>query len=62
LLLETGANDSWVLATLKDPQMLAEAKGFELAKQNAEKVHFLAVQSAPTSESFAGFWLLQDSN
>jgi hypothetical protein len=62
LLLETGANDSWVLATLRDSQLQAEAKGFELAKQNAEKVHFLGVQSAPTSESFAGFWLLQDSN
>lgn len=60
LLLETGATESWILATLKDPRTLAEAKGFELAKQKAEMVHFLAVQSNPTSESFAGFWLLQE--
>lgn len=60
LLLETGASDSWILATVKGPQALAEAQGFELSKQKAQKVHFLAVQSSPTSESFAGFWLLQE--
>jgi hypothetical protein len=60
LLLETGASDSWILATMKDSQTLAEAKGFELAKDKAQGVHFLAVQPTPTSESFAGFWLLQE--
>jgi hypothetical protein len=60
LLLETGASDSWILATLRDSQTLADAKGFELAKQKADGVHFLAIQSTPTSESFAGFWLLQE--
>ena len=60
LFLETGDTDSWILANIKDPQTLAEAKGFELAKQEASGVHFLAVQSNPTSDSFAGFWLLQE--
>jgi hypothetical protein len=60
LLLETGASDSWILATIKDRQTLAEAKRFESAKQKAEMVHFVAVQSNPTSEAFAGFWLLQE--
>jgi hypothetical protein len=60
LLLETGASDSWILATLRDSQILAQATGFESTKQNAEGVHFLAVQLTPTSESFAGFWLLQE--
>jgi hypothetical protein len=60
LFLETGASDSWILATnIKDDYTQAEAKGFESAKQHAEGVHFLAVQSDPNSESFAGFWLLQ---
>jgi hypothetical protein len=39
---------------------LNEAKGFESAKEKAQKVHFIAVQSDPTSEAFAGFWLLQE--
>ncbi|MFP4104435.1 Tab2 family RNA-binding protein [Coleofasciculus sp.] len=60
LLLETGATDSWVLANLTDDQTLAEAQGFESAKENAQSIHFLAVQSTPTSETFAGFWLLQE--
>ena len=62
LLLETGANDSWVLATLNDRQGQAEAEAFETRKQKAQGVHFLAVQSNPTVEAFAGFWLLQDSD
>ena len=62
LLLETGALDSWILANLKNPQTLAEAKGFEDAKQKAKGVHFLGVQSSSQAESFAGFWLLQELN
>ncbi|WP_026735388.1 Tab2/Atab2 family RNA-binding protein [Fischerella sp. PCC 9605] len=62
LLLETGATESWVLANLRNPQMLAEAKGFEEAKQKANGVHFMGVQSDPQAESFAGFWLLCEIN
>lgn len=60
LLLETGASDSWILANIKNPQTLAEAIAFEDAKQKARGVHFLAIQSSPQAESFAGFWLLQE--
>ncbi|MGF1491570.1 MAG: Tab2/Atab2 family RNA-binding protein [Microcoleaceae cyanobacterium] len=60
LILETGENDSWILASLTDGKTQAEAQGFVAKKQHARNVHFLAVQSDPTSESFAGFWLLQE--
>lgn len=60
LLLETGVTDSWILANLRDSGILAEAKGFEEAKRNAKMVHFLAIQSDPQAESFAGFWLMAD--
>ncbi len=60
LLLETGENDSWILANLTDTATQAEAKGFETAKQKAKNAHFLAIQSDPTAESFAGFWLLRE--
>jgi hypothetical protein len=60
LRLETGASDSWILADIKDDKTLAEAKEFEAAKQNVNNVHFLAIQSSPESESFAGFWLLKE--
>jgi RNA-binding Tab2/Atab2-like protein len=62
LILETGVTESWILANIKNLQTLAEAKGFEEAKQKANGVHFLGVQSDPQAESFAGFWLLQEVN
>ncbi|NEO99451.1 MAG: DUF1092 family protein [Symploca sp. SIO2E9] len=60
VLLETGASESWILDQIKDPQILSQAQGFESAKQKVEQVHFIAVLSSPTSETFAGFWLLQE--
>ena len=62
LLLNTGGNDCWILANLTNPSIIAEAKTFSEAKSKAKEVHFLAVQSDPESESFAGFWLLQEIN
>jgi hypothetical protein len=60
LILETGSSDSWILANLKNKQLIKEAEGFEAAKQQADRIHFLAVQSDRQSQSFAGFWLLQE--
>jgi hypothetical protein len=60
LLLETGADNSWSLVDLTTPQMKEEATRFEQAKQNANQLHFLAVQSSPDAEAFTGFWLLQE--
>ncbi len=62
LLLETGGTESWILANIKNPQTLAEASSFEEAKQKANGVHFIGVQSDRQAESFAGFWLLQEIN
>lgn len=60
LVLETGADSAWVLANLPTTALQTEANSFEAAKQTANGVHFLAVQSDPRSDSFAGFWLLQE--
>jgi hypothetical protein len=62
LLLETGVSDRWILADLVNASLQTEATNFEAAKRQAKGVHFLAVQSSPDVESFAGFWLLQESN
>jgi RNA-binding protein Tab2/Atab2 len=61
LLLETGSTDTWILASLPTPELQKEAQQFETAKQTANQVHFLAVQESPQSQSFAGFWLLQET-
>jgi len=59
LILETGGSDRWLVATLTTERLQVEATGFVAAKQGANQVHFLAVQSDPQSEVFAGFWLLR---
>jgi RNA-binding protein Tab2/Atab2 len=60
LLLETGASESWILARLEGATQ-QEAARFEASKQQANGVHFIAIQSDPESEEFAGFWLLYDA-
>ncbi|MBE9043636.1 Tab2/Atab2 family RNA-binding protein [Pleurocapsales cyanobacterium LEGE 10410] len=60
LCLETGLSDSWTLVNLTNQDTVRQAEDFEQAKQKARGVHFLAVQSNPNSESFAGFWLLKE--
>jgi len=62
LVLETGANDSWVLANLPTAELQEEVKGFEAKKLAANQVHFVAVQADQSSEAFAGFWLMQELN
>jgi hypothetical protein len=59
LLLETGLSDRWILTPLNKPDLQKEATDFESAKKSVQNLHFLAVQSGPTDEAFAGFWLLQ---
>ncbi|MBR8831297.1 MAG: hypothetical protein N5P05_001514 [Chroococcopsis gigantea SAG 12.99] len=59
--LETAASDSWILVNITSPGTLQEAKNFEEQKSGANKIHFLAIQSSPDSESFAGFWLLKEN-
>lgn len=60
ICLETGINEKWILAPINDPKIAVEAQEFEAAKQKAEGVHFLAIQSDPEAQSFAGFWLLKE--
>lgn len=62
LILETGVSEAWILAALTTEDLVAEGDQFEAAKQQAQGVHFLAVQSDPDSDAFAGFWLMQELN
>jgi len=56
LVLSANAEAQWSLSKIKD---MASAQQFEQAKQTALGIHFLAIQSHPEVESFAGFWLLK---
>lgn len=59
LVLETGMSDSWVLASLTNGTLVQEAKQWQTAKEKANGLHFLAIQSNPEAENFQGFWLLK---
>ncbi|MGB3299879.1 MAG: Tab2/Atab2 family RNA-binding protein [Phormidesmis sp.] len=59
LLMDTGTIDTWLLADLVGPETQAEGERFEQAKKAANGVHFIAVQSDPDSDAFAGLWLMQ---
>jgi hypothetical protein len=59
LLLETGASESWILARLDGVTQQESAK-FEASKEHSQGVHFIAIQSNPESEEFAGFGLLHE--
>ncbi len=60
LLLETGVSDNWILVNLTNSKTIAEAKEFAKSKEQANGVHFLAVQSSSQSDSLAGFWMLKE--
>ena len=61
--LEASADARWILANLqapKDKDAIAQGADFEKSKQNAQGFHFLAVQTSPEEEHFAGFWMLKE--
>ena len=61
--LEASADARWVLANLqapKDKDAIAQGSAFEKSKQNSQGFHFLAVQTNPEEEHFAGFWMLKE--
>ena len=61
--LEASADARWILANLqapKDKEAIAQGAAFEKSKQNAQGFHFLAVQTTPEEEHFAGFWMLKE--
>ncbi|MBD2188279.1 Tab2/Atab2 family RNA-binding protein [Pseudanabaena mucicola] len=61
--LEASADARWVLANLqapKDKNAIDQGAAFEKSKQNSQGFHFLAVQTSPDVEHFAGFWMLKE--
>lgn len=61
--LEASADARWVLSNLqspKDQEAIAQGLSFEKSKQESQGFHFLAVQTSPDVEHFAGFWMLKE--
>ena len=60
IVLETGVGDRWVFANLPDRTIKDEGQAFMQAKDSAGGFHFIAIQTSPDDERFAGFWLMAD--
>jgi len=63
LILEAGEEARWILTNLnrfKNMGAIAQAEDFEAAKKASGGIHFVAIQTDPAIEHFAGFWLLKE--
>ncbi len=63
LILEAGEDARWILTNLnrfKNLGAIAQAENFEAAKKDSGGIHFVAIQTDPAIEHFAGFWLLKE--
>jgi hypothetical protein len=56
LVLSANADAQWSISKVKDQ---VGAKNFRSAQLQAQGIHFLAIQSHPEADRFAGFWLLR---
>ena len=60
LILESGQEERWLITDM-DPKTTDYAKKYlDLAKEQADGLQFISVQSTPEKESFTGFWMLRD--
>ncbi len=61
LLLETGVSARWAYASWRrSARATAEAAEWVAAKDAAQGLHFLAVQTHAEADTCAGFWLMRE--
>jgi hypothetical protein len=59
IMLETDAEERWILATFEDVEMKMSARQFVERMAKFQGLHFIAVQDSEEDEAITGFWLLQ---
>jgi hypothetical protein len=60
LILDAGQDDSWLVSDLSQQEAEQISAALEASCLNLHGLQFIAVQSAPDSERFEGFWMLRD--
>lgn len=60
LVLESGSRDRQIVARFTTEALRKEGTAFEDRKLDLRGIHFLAVQTSPEAQEFAGLWLLQE--
>tara|TARA_B100000700_G_C15027320_1_gene848868 strand:+ start:570 stop:1469 length:900 start_codon:yes stop_codon:yes gene_type:complete len=60
LLLESGQEDLWLVTDMDRSVAEKANKDFINVREKAKGLQFIAIQSTPMEERFAGFWMLRD--
>ncbi len=60
LLLEAGQDDRWLVTDLDQKTANLANQDLSKTRENSGGLQFIAVQSTPEEEFFAGFWMLKD--
>lgn len=60
LILEAGQDERWLVTDMDKQTATFAGKSFQEAKEKADGLQFISIQSTPEEEKFAGFWMLRD--
>ncbi|WP_392349415.1 Tab2 family RNA-binding protein [Parasynechococcus sp.] len=60
LLLEAGQDDRWLVSDLDERASAEITTALETSRTSMGGLQFIAVQTSPEEQSFAGFWMLRD--
>ncbi len=60
LLLEAGQEDRWLVTDMSDSTASEASLKFANSRDQADGLQFIAIQSSPEEQKFAGFWMLRD--
>lgn len=60
LLLEAGQDDRWLVSDLDEQASAEITTALQNSRTTMAGLQFIAVQTSPEEQSFAGFWMLRD--
>ena len=60
LLLEAGQDDRWLVSDLDATSAEEITASLHRSRDGMRGLQFIAVQTTPEEQSFAGFWMLRD--
>ena len=60
LVLEAGQDDRWLVSDLEAEAADEIDMAFNSAREQVKGLQFIAIQTTPEQQSFAGFWMMRD--
>ena len=60
LILEAGQEDRWLVTDMPEISAQNAKESLLTSRDQIDGLQFIAIQSSPDEQSFAGFWMLRD--